>query len=196
MEYFIYIFIGYTIGSIPFGYILTKIISSKNLLEIGSGSTGATNVTRVLGLKIGIIVFLLDFCKGFVLVLFLRQALDNNLLIACTGSAIIIGHCWPIFLKFKGGKGVAPGVGTFSAIAYEIVLLPTIMSLICIYKTKTASIGSLIGIVFSFIPFIVLIILNVYEIEYLIYYLISISVILVRHKENINRLINKNERSF
>ena len=70
------------------------------------------------------------------------------------------------------------------------------MSLICIYKTKTASIGSLIGIVFSFIPFIVLIILNVYEIEYLIYYLISISVILVRHKENINRLINKNERSF
>ena len=70
------------------------------------------------------------------------------------------------------------------------------MSLICIYKTTTASIGSLIGIVFSFIPFIVLIILNVYEIEYLIYYLISISVILVRHKENINRLINNNERSF
>ena len=157
--------LGYTIGSIPFGYILTKIISSKNLLEIGSGSTGATNVTRALGLKI-------------------------------TASSIIIGHCWPIFLKFKGGKGVAPGVGTFTALAYEIVLIPTIMSLIFIYKTKTASIGSLIGIVFSFIPFVVLIILNIYEIEYLIYYLVSISVILVRHKENINRLINNNERSF
>ncbi len=188
--------LGYTIGSIPFGYILTKIISSKNLLEIGSGSTGATNVTRALGLKIGIIVFLLDFCKGFILVLVLKQTIDNNLLIAFTASSIIIGHCWPIFLKFKGGKGVAPGVGTFTALAYEIVLIPTIMSLIFIYKTKTASIGSLIGIVFSFIPFVVLIILNIYEIEYLIYYLVSISVILVRHKENINRLINNNERSF
>ena len=133
---------------------------------------------------------------SFVLVLVLKQTLDNNLLIAFTASSIIIGHCWPIFLKFKGGKGVAPGVGTFTALAYEIVLIPTIMSLIFIYKTKTASIGSLIGIVFSFIPFVVLIILNIYEIEYLIYYLVSISVILIRHKENINRLINNNERSF
>ena len=154
--------IGYAIGSIPFGYILTKIISNKNVLEIGSGSTGATNVTRALGLKIGIIVFLLDFCKGFVLVLILRQTIDNNLLIAFTASSIVIGHCWPIFLKFQGGKGVAPGVGTFTALAYEIVLLPTIMSLIFIYKTKTASIGSLIGVIFSFVPFIVLIILNIY----------------------------------
>ncbi len=171
-------------------------ISSKNVLEIGSGSTGATNVTRALGLKLGITVFCMDFCKGFIPILIFRQILDNDLVIALSASSIVFGHCWPIFLKFKGGKGVAPGVGTFTALAYEIVLLPTIISLALIIKTRTASIGSLVGSIFSFIPFITLIILGIYELEYLLYYLISMLIIIIRHKENINRLINNNERKF
>ena len=171
-------------------------ISSKNVLEIGSGSTGATNVTRALGLKLGITVFCMDFCKGFIPILIFRQILDNDLVIALSASSIVFGHCWPIFLKFKGGKGVAPGVGTFTALAYEIVLLPTIISLILIIKTRTASIGSLVGSIFSFIPFIILIILGIYELEYLLYYFISMLIIIIRHKENIYRLINNNERKF
>ena len=171
-------------------------ISSKNVLEIGSGSTGATNVTRALGLKLGITVFFMDFCKGFIPILIFRQILENDLAIALSASSIVFGHCWTIFLKFKGGKGVAPGVGTFTAIAYEIVLLPTIISLILIIKTRTASIGSLVGSIFSFIPFIILIILGIYELEYLLYYFISMLIIIIRHKENIYRLINNNERKF
>ena len=145
--------IGYLVGSIPFGYIITIFFSKENLHKVGSGSTGATNVTRVLCLKIGILVFLLDFSKAFLLIFYLKLStdipfLDNEsipMIISTTGIAIIIGHCWPIFLKFRGGKGVAPGVGTFTAIAYEISIIAMIISLFLIKKTKTASIGSLSG---------------------------------------------------
>lgn len=196
--------IGYLVGSIPFGYIITIFFSKENLHKVGSGSTGATNVTRVLGLKIGILVFLLDFSKAFLLIIYLKLStdilfLDNEsipMIISTTGIAIIIGHCWPIFLKFKGGKGVAPGVGAFTAIAYEISIIAMIISLFLIKKTKTASIGSLSGAIISFIPFISLIIIGEYHIEYLVFYLGGITIIIIRHKENIKRLINNNERKF
>ena len=196
--------IGYLVGSIPFGYIITIFFSKENLHKVGSGSTGATNVTRVLGLKIGILVFLLDFSKALLLIIYLRLStdilfLDNEsipMIISTTSIAIIIGHCWPIFLKFKGGKGVAPGVGTFTAIAYEISIIAMIISLFLIKKTKTASIGSLSGAIISFIPFISLIIIGEYHIEYLVFYLGGITIIIIRHKENIKRLINNNERKF
>ena len=195
--------IGYLVGSIPFGYIITNFFSKENLHKVGSGSTGATNVTRVLGLKIGILVFLLDFSKAFLLIIYLKLStdilfLDNEsipMIISTTGIAIIIGHCWPIFLKFRGGKGVAPGVGTFTAIAYEISIIAMIISLFLIKKTKTASIGSLSGALISSIPFISLIIIGEYHIEYLVFYLGGITII-IRHKENIKRLINNNERKF
>jgi glycerol-3-phosphate acyltransferase PlsY len=153
-------------------------------------------VTRVLGLKVGIFVFFFDFSKGFITILLLSQMTTDPLLIALSSSSIVLGHCWPLFLKFKGGKGVAPGVGTFSAIAYEIVLIPVILSLFLIYKTKTASIGSLVGSISSFIPFIIFIVLGIYDIEYLVYYFTTMVIILIRHKENIKRLINNNERKF
>ena len=153
-------------------------------------------MTRVLGLKVGIFVFFFDFSKGFITILLLSQMTTDPLLIALSSSSIVLGHCWPLFLKFKGGKGVAPGVGTFSAIAYEIVLIPVILSLFLIYKTKTASIGSLVGSISSFIPFIIFIVLGIYDIEYLVYYFTTMVIILIRHKENIKRLINNNEKKF
>ena len=153
-------------------------------------------MTRVLGLKVGIFVFFFDFSKGFITILLLSQMTTDPLLIALSSSSIVLGHCWPLFLKFKGGKGVAPGVGTFSAIAYEIVLIPVLLSLFLIYKTKTASIGSLVGSISSFIPFIIFIVLGIYDIEYLVYYFTTMVIILIRHKENIKRLINNNERKF
>lgn len=153
-------------------------------------------MTRVLGLKVGIFVFFFDFSKGFITILLLSQMTTDPLLIALSSSSIVLGHCWPLFLKFKGGKGVAPGVGIFSAIAYEIVLIPVLLSLFLIYKTKTASIGSLVGAISSFIPFIIFIVLGIYDIEYLVYYFTTMAIILIRHKENIKRLINNNERKF
>jgi len=118
------------------------------------------------------------------------------MIISTTSIAIILGHCWPIFLKFKGGKGVAPAIGSFTAIAYEITLITMIISLLLIKKTKTASIGSLSGALISFIPFISLIIIGVYPMEYLVFYLGAIIIIIIRHKENIKKLINNNERKF
>ena len=118
------------------------------------------------------------------------------MIISTTSIAIILGHCWPVFLKFKGGKGVAPALGSFTAIAYEITLITMIISLLLIKKTKTASIGSLSGALISFIPFISLTIIGVYQIEYLVFYFGAITIIIIRHKENIKKLINNNERKF
>ena len=118
------------------------------------------------------------------------------MIISLTAIAIILGHCWPIFIKFKGGKGVAPAVGSFTAIAYEVSIITLIISLLLIKKTKTASIGSLSGALMSFIPFISLIIMGVYQLEYLIFYLGAVTIIIIRHKENIKKLINNNERKF
>ena len=118
------------------------------------------------------------------------------MIISTTAIAIILGHCWPIFLKFKGGKGVAPSVGSFTAIAFEISIITMIISLLLIKKTKTASIGSLSGALISFIPFISLIIMGKYHMEYLIFYLGGLTIITIRHKENIKRLINNDERKF
>ena len=118
------------------------------------------------------------------------------MIISTTSIAIILGHCWPVFLKFKGGKGVAPAVGSFTAIAYEVSIITMIISLLLIKKTKTASIGSLSGVLISFIPFISLIVIGVYHLEYLIFYLGGLTIIIIRHKENIKRLINNDERKF
>ena len=118
------------------------------------------------------------------------------MIISTTSIAIILGHCWPVFLKFKGGKGVAPAVGSFTAIAYEVSIITMIISLLLIKKTKTASIGSLSGVLISFIPFISLIIIGIYQWEYLIFYLGGLTIIIIRHKENIKRLIHNNERKF
>ena len=118
-------------------------ISSKNVLEIGSGSTGATNVTRALGLKLGITVFCMDFCKGFIPILIFRQILDNDLVIALSASSIVFGHCWPIFLKFKGGKGIASYLGMLLGINLQLGVIAIITLCLITLITDYVAIGSI-----------------------------------------------------
>jgi len=127
----------------------------------------------------------------------MANLIDPNMNITLVASlSCLAGHIFPIWIKFKGGKGVAPAVGSFTAIAYEVSIIILIISLLLIKKTKTASIGSLSGALLSFIPFISLIIMGVYQLEYLIFYLGALTIITIRHKENIKRLINNDERKF
>ncbi|QDV05690.1 Glycerol-3-phosphate acyltransferase [Planctomycetes bacterium Poly30] len=113
---------SYLLGSVPFGLVMARLIKGVDLREVGSGNIGATNAMRVLGKPLGLVAFLLDFGKGLVPTLFLsKYAADLNvhtplLAESLCGVAAVVGHCFPIYLKFRGGKGVATGCGAIVGI--------------------------------------------------------------------------------
>lgn len=145
------IIVSYLVGAIPFGYLAGKTLRGVDVREYGSGNVGATNVLRVLGKGAGILVLLLDAGKGVVSVLALAslaqrwgQALNPAALKALCGAAAIVGHDWPIFLRFRGGKGVATGIGVFVSLAPLWALVSLVLFLIAVFITKHVSVGSLV----------------------------------------------------
>ena len=184
-EYLI-IFIGYLIGSIPFGFILTKVFLSKDIRDIGSGNIGATNALRTGNKLIGYSTLILDISKAIIPVLYIK--LNNYDLIFILSLSIFIGHVFPIWLKFKGGKGVATYVGILVIINPIASLIFMITWLITYLIFKFSSLSSIIGSLI--IPIHIYIfdgINNVY------FFLIMFVLIFYTHRENIKRLINKEE---
>src|SRR6185295_8878983 len=121
----IFVAIAYLLGSIPFGYLLIKYVftSGEDVRSVGSGGIGATNVTRRAGIKAGLLTYVLDVAKGAAAVMLMRLvAGDDYFWIGAAAIAAIAGHIFPIFLKFRGGKGVATGVGVYLALAPYSVL--------------------------------------------------------------------------
>ena len=147
---------AYIIGSIPTGYIIVKAFTGKDIRTIGSGSTGATNVKRVMGKKWFFITLLLDAFKGALPVvlasLFAKTFTDIGLLPVLASIAVILGHSKSIFLKFTGGKSVASGVGTILALNWQVGLIIAVIWSIITFFTRYVSVGSIIALILS--PFI------------------------------------------
>ena len=151
--------IAYLIGSIPTGYIIVKLKTGKDIRQVGSGSTGATNVKRVLGKKWFFIVMLLDALKGALPVILAKASLKAGLLldpygiyaVACA-IFVIVGHSKPLFLGFRGGKSVASGVGTILALSPLAGLVIAIIWSLVTYISKYVSLGSIVALVLS--PFV------------------------------------------
>jgi acyl phosphate:glycerol-3-phosphate acyltransferase len=144
----IFVVIAYLLGSIPFGYLLVKYVftSGEDVREIGSGGTGATNVARRTGAKGGLLTYVLDVAKGVAAVLLMRMVADDDYLwIGAAAIAAIIGHISPIWLGFKGGKGVATGVGVFLALAPYAVLTTLVLWALIVYFSRYVSLGSIIA---------------------------------------------------
>ena len=183
--------IAYLIGSIPTGYIIVKLKTNQDIRTIGSGSTGATNVKRVLGKKWFFIVMLLDAFKGALPVILAKLLTLDTYGIYAVISAIfvIIGHSKPIFLQFKGGKSVASGVGTILALNPLAGLSIAIIWGIITYVSKYVSLGSIIALILS--PFLMYIFKN--PIGYIVYCAIAAIYIIWLHRENIKRLIKGEE---
>ena len=136
---------AYLIGSIPFGYIITRLIRDVDIRHYGSGNIGATNVLRLLGWKLGLLVFLLDAAKGVAAVLLAGAISDQDALPFLAGLAVLLGHCFPIFLKFKGGKGAATGIGVIAALSVWAALLVLLLAAAVIAATRYVSLGSILG---------------------------------------------------
>lgn len=187
------IILAYIIGSIPTGYIIVKSKTGEDIRTIGSGSTGATNVKRVLGKKWFFIVLLLDAIKGALPVilakLFVTAFATIGLAPVLAAVAVIIGHSKSCFLSFKGGKSVASGVGTILALNPLVGAIIAIIWAAITYTTKYVSVGSIIALLIS--PFLMFFFQA--PIAYIGYCALGAIYIVYLHRENIKRLIAGNE---
>ncbi len=186
--------IAYLIGSIPTGYLIVKAKTGDDIRKIGSGSTGATNVKRVLGKKWFFVVMILDAIKGalpVVLGKIIANYANDTIGIIAVFCAIfvIIGHSKPIFLQFKGGKSVASGVGTILALNIIVGLLIAVIWGIITYISRYVSLGSIIALILS--PILMYLFKN--PPCYILYCLIAAIYIIYLHRENIKRLIKRQE---
>jgi glycerol-3-phosphate acyltransferase PlsY len=186
-----FILLSYVLGSIPFGYLIGK-IKKVDVRKMGSGNIGATNVNRVLGFKIAIIVGLCDFLKGLAPVLLALTFFTNPFSITLIALATICGHIFSIFLKFKGGKGVATYGGAILAIlGIKIFIILAIIWLTFLYISKLMSLTNL---VFSLlIPFLFYIFGSTI---YFIFSLITALLLWYTHRENIDRLTKGTEHKL
>ena len=186
--------IAYLIGSIPVGIIVCRMWSGIDPREHGSGSMGTTNVLRTSGKKAAALVLALDFGKGvFVIGASLLLARDAYLLHACAGLLVIVGHTWPVFAGFKGGKGIATGWGAILVLS-PIAALLTLVGLAVALLTRYVSLGSIIGASLGVGTLVVVAIVKVpiefvdAPIEYLAFAIPSVVLILYSHRENMMRL--------
>ena len=184
---------AYLIGSIPTGYIIVKLATGQDIRTIGSGSTGATNVKRVMGKKWFFITLLLDAFKGALPVIlakiFASTFTDIGLLPVLAAVAVILGHSKSVFLKFTGGKSVASGVGTILALNWMVGLIIAAIWGIITYTSKYVSLGSIIALAIS--P--VLMYLFKQPIAYIVYCALGAVYIIYLHRSNIQRLIKGEE---
>ncbi len=184
---------AYLIGSIPTGYIIVKLATGQDIRTIGSGSTGATNVKRVMGKKWFFITLLLDAFKGalpVVLAYFLcSNFTDIGLLPVLAAVAVILGHSKSVFLKFTGGKSVASGVGTILALNIWVGLIIAAIWGVITYTSKYVSLGSIIALAIS--P--ILMYLFKQPVAYIVYCAVGALYIIWLHRSNIQRLIKGEE---
>ena len=186
MKLEIIIFFSYFLGSIPFGYLLTKIFLQKDIREIGSGNIGATNVLRTGNKYIGYATLLLDILKAIIPIIFIKFNYIDYLYIA--SLCVFLGHVFPIWLKFKGGKGVATYVGILCCLNIYLGISFGIVWLISFFIFKYSSLSSLLGSLS--IPIVNFFILKE---EVIFFFIIMFVLIFYTHRENVKRLLNRSE---
>ena len=186
MELFLIIFCSYLMGSIPFGYLLTKFFLKKDIRDIGSGNIGATNVLRTGNKVIGYSTLTLDILKAFLPVIFIKLNYPDYIYVSC--FCVFIGHVFPFWLKFKGGKGVATYMSILFCldITFGFIFVVTWLLLYLIFKYS--SLSSLLATLS--VPVYILLFLDKQNI---FFFLIMFILIFFTHRKNIKRLINKEE---
>ena len=183
---FLILFISYLIGSIPFGFLLTKIFLKKDIRNIGSGNIGATNALRTGSKLIGYSTLVLDISKAVILLLIIKFNFSEYLL--ASSIAVFLGHVFPIWLKFKGGKGVATYVGILFCINIYLGVIFIIVWFVVFIISKYSSLASMIASLF--VPLSSYFLFN--DINFY-FYIILFLLILITHRENIKRLKNNTE---
>jgi glycerol-3-phosphate acyltransferase PlsY len=192
VEIFLYIVFAYLLGAVPFAYIITKIVRGVDIRTVGSGNAGATNVFRAAGKTAGIITFLLDVLKGFVAVYFAKFINVSPVFIMAVAACVILGHTYTVFLKFKGGKGVATGCGAF----FALMPVPVLISLAVFAAVFVSSGYVALGSIVAALCLPVVAYLFSYPLWLVIFAAVLAAFIIIKHKPNIKRLLNGTENKF
>ena len=178
------IFFSYLCGSIAFGLVISYIFKKDDPRSIGSKNIGATNVLRTAGVMLGLFTLILDILKGFIAIKITLML--NSDVVGLSMTFVIIGHIFPIWLKFKGGKGVATFIGVLLAYNFQLFLLFTFTWLLCALLFKYSSLSAIIALITNLISTIA------FDLNY-IYFIIVSFLILIKHFSNIQRLLTGNE---
>ena len=192
VDYLLAGLLAYLIGSIPSGLILGKLFWHTDLRKYGSHNIGATNAWRTLGKVPGIIVFLADSFKGQAGVLIGLSLIGTPLAAVIGGLLAIIGHSFSIFLRFRGGKGVATSLGVLIMLMGNVTLLVFAVWLAIVYMTRYVSLGSVVA---GFLTPLLAAFFS-YPMEYIVFTVIAALLVIVRHRENIKRLMNGTENKI
>lgn len=207
--------VAYLLGAIPFGLIISKKMARVDISKVGSGNIGATNVFRVLGLKLGLFTALFDAGKAVASVLLGMAIVSGESLIVggwdihtqvaqvIASLMVMVGHNWSVYIGFKGGKGVAAFIGGLLVINWLVALIGLVIGVIVVLITKYVSLGSIMGAIGILFTFVIMTLAGFMEPVYLIYALLAAALIVYQHRSNIvrlqygteNRIGNKAKRS-
>ena len=185
MDYIITALVSYIFGSIPFGYLFTKLLLKKDIRDVGSGNIGATNVLRTGNKSLGYLTLVLDIAKAIVPVIYIKFNYPD--LVYISALCVFLGHLFPVWLKFKGGKGVATFVGILISINIYYALVFGIVWTLTFLISRYSSLSSL------FASISIPIYLLIFNQSNIIFFIIMFVLIFYTHRENIKRLINKEE---
>jgi acyl phosphate:glycerol-3-phosphate acyltransferase len=196
--------IAYLVGSFPTGYVAGR-LRGIDVREVGSGNVGATNVTRVLGKHFGYPVFVIDFLKGLVAVLLAGaiahrchfDSIASDLCVALGGIFSVVGHSFPIWLGFKGGKGVATSLGVIFGISWIAALIMGAVWIIIFKTTRYVSVASIAAALALPVAMIALFFLNQLRSPVLVYFSLCLAaIVVIRHRSNLSRLLSGTEPRF
>lgn len=208
VAYILMAIIAYAIGSINFSVIFSRKFAGFDVREKGSGNAGSTNVLRTVGKKAAIITLICDVLKGVIAILIaflvgkMVSGLDNALLIQLAGVFVILGHTFPVFFRFRGGKGVATALGVLLMTNWQVGLICLVFALILIALTRMVSVGSIAAAILF--PVLVLFIDQNYIVStsgwdnwsYFIYSVIVALLVIFNHRENLKRLFSGTESTI
>ncbi|MEN3327173.1 MAG: acyl phosphate:glycerol-3-phosphate acyltransferase [Acidobacteriota bacterium] len=181
--------VAYLLGSIPFGYLIVRRKSGADIRETGSGGTGATNVSRRAGKAAGVLTLLLDAAKGCLAVVIAKSVSGDDWVIAVAAIAALVGHIFPVWLGFRGGKGVATGVGIFLVVAPVALLCAGVVFVAIVLLTRYVSLGSITAAVL--IPVLVWVLSDSQPL--LTAAIVGAALIVFAHRGNIQRLLSRTE---
>ncbi len=190
----------YLVGSINSSILISRIVSGKDIRESGSGNAGATNMLRTMGKKYAIITLVIDILKGVVAIILAKAAMRLGASSASSyiaGVAVVLGHNFPVFFGFRGGKGVATSLGVVLLLDWRIGLAVLVIALAIMVATRYVSLGSVVAaIVFILIQTAVMFITNTFDIVRFICVMILGVLLIVRHRSNIIRLVKGEENKL
>ncbi len=190
--------LGYLIGAIPVGVIVGRLRRGIDVREHGSGSMGMTNVMRTVGRGAGAFVFLADVAKGAIAVALAWAIIGSSSDMffwgqVAGGTAAVIGHSWPVYIGFRGGRGISTGFGAILVLSWPVALIALAVFLTVVVLSRYVSLGSMLGAVTMLLALIPFIIYDVEPIAYIVFTAVVAPLVILRHRGNIQRLLSGTE---